>query len=153
MAGTEWGLTPRQSIEFECRRRSEKQVVDDCVAILSRRRVDEATLVALAGPHALTVIGGGEGGVEGYWPRVWALRGLLYAWDDSATGAVIAASNDSHWRVREMSAKVVARRRLEDAHDAMAALVDDEVPRVRAAAERALIRLAQSGSSPSVPES
>jgi hypothetical protein len=146
VAGSEWGLTPRQSIEFECQRRSERQVVDDCLAILSRRPVNEETLVALAGPHALTVIGGGEGGVEGYWPRVWALRGLLYAWDETATGAVIAASDDSHWRVREMSAKVVARRRLEDAHDAMVTLVDDEVARVRAAAERALIRLVQSAS-------
>ena len=146
MAGSEWGLTPRQSIEFECQRRSESQVVDDCLAILSRRPVNEETLVALAGPHAHTVIGGGEGGVEGYWPRVWALRGLLYAWDETATGAVIAASDDSHWRVREMSAKVVARRRLEDAHDAMVTLVDDEVARVRAAAERALIRLVQSAS-------
>ena len=146
MAGSEWGLTPRQSIEFECQRRSESQVVDDCLAILSRRPVNEETLVALAGPHALTVIGGGEGGVEGYWPRVWALRGLLYAWDETATGAVIAASDDFHWRVREMSAKVVARRRLEDAHDAMVTLVDDEVERVRAAAERALIRLVQSAS-------
>lgn len=146
MAGSEWGLTPRQSIELECQRRSERQVVDDCLAILSRRPVNEETLVALAGPHALTVIGGGEGGVEGYWPRVWALRGLLYAWDETAIGAVIAASDDSHWRVREMSAKVVARRRLEDAHDAMVTLVDDEVARVRAAAERALIRLVQSAS-------
>jgi hypothetical protein len=146
VAGSEWGLTPRQSIELECQRRSERQVVDDCLAILSRRPVNEETLVALAGPHALTVIGGGEGGVEGYWPRVWALRGLLYAWDETAIGAVIAASDDSHWRVREMSAKVVARRRLEDAHDAMVTLVDDEVERVRAAAERALIRLVQSAS-------
>jgi hypothetical protein len=144
--GSEWGLTPRQSIEFECQRRGEKPVVDRCIAILSGRRVDEATLLVLAGPHAVTVIRGGESGVEGYWPRVWAMRGLLYAWDPTASGVVIAGRNDSHWRVREMSAKVVARRHLDDAHDAMTALLDDDVARVRAAAERALIRLVQSAS-------
>jgi HEAT repeat protein len=146
MVGSEWGLTPRQSIEFECQRRGEKPVVDECVAILSGRRVDEAALVALAGPHAVTVLGGAEGGVDGYWPRVWAMRGLLYAWDPTASGAVIAGRNDPHWRVREMSAKVVAKRGLDDAHDAMIALLDDDVARVRAAAERALIRLVQSAS-------
>jgi hypothetical protein len=144
--GTEWGLTPRQSIEIECQQRGEKRVVEECVAILSGQRVDEATLIVLAGPHAVTVIRGGEGGVEGYWPRVWAMRGLLYAWDRTATGVVTAGSKDAHWRVREMSAKVVARRSLDDAHDAMTTLLDDDVARVRAAAERALIRLVQSAS-------
>lgn len=144
MAGTEWGLTPRQSVEFECQRRGEQHVVEECVAILRDHRVDEETLVALAGPHALAVLGGAQGGVQGYWPRVWALRGLLYAWNPAATGAVIEASKDSHWRAREMSAKVVARRCLDDAHDAMTALLDDDVARVRSAADRALIRLVQS---------
>jgi hypothetical protein len=103
-------------------------------------------LMALGGAHALNVIRGGEGGVEGYWPRVWAMRSFLYAWDPGATDVVIAGAKDSHWRVREMSAKVVARHRLDDAHDAMTTLVDDDVARVRAAAERALIRLVQSAS-------
>jgi hypothetical protein len=142
--GTEWGLTPRQSVALACQRRGEKHVVEECVAILKGRRFDEETLLALAGPHAVNVMRGGEGGVEGYWPRVWALRGLLYAWDPVAAGVVIAGSEDPHWRVREMSAKVVAKRALDNAHDAMTALLDDEVTRVRDAAERALIRLVQS---------
>jgi hypothetical protein len=146
MAGTEWGLTPRQSIEFECQRRGESHVVAECVAILKSQRVDEDMLMALGGAHALNVIRGGEGGVEGYWPRVWAMRSFLYAWDPGATDVVIAGAKDSHWRVREMSAKVVARHRLDDAHDAMTTLLDDDVARVRAAAERALIRLVQSAS-------
>jgi HEAT repeat protein len=116
-------------------------MVEECIAILSDRRIDDATLLALAGPHAVTVLGGAEGGVEGYWPRVWAMRAFLYAWDPRATDVVIAGSRDSHWRVREMSAKVVARRQLDDAHDAMTSLLGDTVARVRAAAERALIRL------------
>jgi HEAT repeats len=146
MAGSEWGLTPRQSVEFECQRYGEKYVVKECVAILEGRRVDDETLIALAGPHAVNVIGGAEWGVDGYWPRVWALRGLLYAWDPTASDAVIAGSQDPHWRVREMSAKVVAKRGLDEGHDAMTALLGDDVPRVRAAAERALMRLVQSSS-------
>jgi hypothetical protein len=140
---SEWGLTPRQSIEFECQRRGEKNVAGECVAILSGRGIDEATLMVLAGPAAATVLGGGAGGVNGYWPRVWAMRGLLYAWDQSATRVVVEGADDMSWRVREMSAKVVAYRRLEDAHDAMTTLLDDDVARVRAAAHRALIRLVE----------
>jgi hypothetical protein len=141
-----WELTPRQSITFECRRRGEKAVARECVAILSGRGIDEAILHVLAGPHATLVLNGGEGGVEGYWPRVWAMRGLLYAWDSSAERVVIEGAYDPSWRVREMSAKVVAKRHLEGAHDAMTVLLDDQVARVRAAAERALIRLVESES-------
>jgi hypothetical protein len=141
-----WGLTPRQSIAFECQRRGEKAVARECVAILSGRGIDEAILQVLAGPGAITVLNGGAGGVEGYWPRVWAMRGLLYAWDPSATRAVVEGVNDSSWRVREMSAKVVAKRHLGETHDAMTVLLDDTVERVRAAAERALIRLVESES-------
>jgi uncharacterized protein (DUF2336 family) len=45
-----------------------------------------------------------------------------------------------------MSAKVVAKRHLDEAHDAMTVLLDDNVERVRAAAQRALIRLVESES-------
>lgn len=51
---------------------------------------------------------------------------------------------DSAWRVREMAAKVVAKRRIGDALPMVAALRDDPVPRVRRAAERALLRLSES---------
>ena len=141
-----WGRTPRQSIEIECQRRGERAVARECVAILSGRGIDEATLMVLAGPPAATVLNGGAGGLEGYWPRVWAMRGLLYAWDSSATPVVVKSVKDSSWRVREMSAKVVAKRHLDDAHDAMTVLLDDDVARVRAAAQRALIRLVESES-------
>jgi hypothetical protein len=49
---------------------------------------------------------------------------------------------DDCWRVREMVAKVVARRQVDELADVVAALRGDAVPRVRQAAERALIRLA-----------
>jgi len=120
------------------------KVVANCVRILRRHNVDEETLLVLAGPSAAEVLRGKEGGVSGYWPRVWAMRGLLYAWDDAASSVVIAAANDESWRVREMCAKVVARRGVVDAFDAMAELGNDPVVRVRQAAERALVRLVES---------
>ena len=43
--------------------------------------------------------------------------------------------------VREMAGKVIARHRVGDALDVVAALCADTVPRVRAAAERAVIPL------------
>ena len=73
-----------------------------------------------------------------YWARVWAARTLLYVWDDACTAAVVAGLEDPAWRVREMCAKVSARWEVGAAADACAALIDDEVPRVRAAAVRVL---------------
>jgi len=69
----------------------------------------------------------------------------LWAWDDSALDAVSVALSDQAWRVREMAAKVVARHLLGDALPAVAELRDDPVPRVRAAANRAVARLTQAG--------
>ena len=102
------------------------------------------------GDPARHVLDGGEGGRSGHWPRVWAARGLLHAWDeraaeaDAATAALIEAMGDRTWRVREMAAKVVVRHRLGGALDAAAALRDDPVPRVRAAAARAVVVLTAS---------
>lgn len=140
------GITPRQSIEAECGRRGRDSVIDGCVGLLEGRHdeVDDGLVLALGGEPARYVLGGGEGGKGGYWPRVWAARGLLHVWDDRATAAVIAAAGDEAWRVREMSAKVVARHRVGDALTAMAELASDRVPRVRAAAERARMLLTAS---------
>ena len=91
------------------------------------------------------MLDGREGGIHGYWPRVWAARGLLYAWDESAASAVIQATADPHWRVREMALKVINRRLVGDALDAAAELRNDPVPRVRQAAERAVVALTSAG--------
>jgi HEAT repeat protein len=77
--------------------------------------------------------------------RVWAARALLYAWDDQALDAVIGALRDEAWRVREMAAKVVARHRIGDALTAVDDLRNDSVPRVRAAAERAMASITRAG--------
>ena len=145
MIASQWGKTPRESVQDECRQRGTKEVVSRCVEILRGERIDEATLRALAGPAAEPVLQGREGGVDGYWPRVWAMRGLLYAWNETAIEVVCAGASDEHWRVREMSAKVVARHQVADAFDAMEELKGDHVSRVRDAADRALSRLADFG--------
>ena len=51
-------------------------------------------LITVLGEPARYVRDGGEGGRTGYWPRVWAARGLLYEWDLVATAAIIGATRD-----------------------------------------------------------
>jgi hypothetical protein len=132
------GLTPHQRVAAECARRGPHAVASGCIDLLLGRyeMVDEGLVVALGGTHAESVLDGSEGGKAGYWPRVWAARGLLHAWDDSATAAIITATEDEAWRVREMAAKVIARHAIGDALPAAAALRGDPVPRVASAAER-----------------
>jgi hypothetical protein len=73
------------------------------------------------------------------------MRGFLYAWNETAITVVLDGATDEHWRVREMSAKVVARHQVTDALESMERLRGDPVPRVRAAADRALSRLLEFG--------
>jgi hypothetical protein len=120
-------------------------VVAGCLDILTGRNVDERLLRILGGPAADQVLDGRAGGTAGYWPRVWAARGLLYAWNDTATASIVQATSDEAWRVREMAAKVTARHRIGDGLGAVIMLRDDPVPRVRAAAARAIAVLTASG--------
>lgn len=116
--------------------------MDGCIALLSGREADADLVVALGGPPARWAVTGERPGPP-YWLRVWAARGLLWSWDDAALPALVAALRDESWRVREMALKVVARHRLHDATTVVAGLQEDSIPRVRAAAFRALVRLAQ----------
>jgi hypothetical protein len=140
-----WELTPRQSIELECARRGRAQVVAGCIALLRGQDTDDNLIMAVGGPMSQLVLDDGPRQRNQYWRRVWGARGLLYAWDDRAEDAVIGALADEHWRVREMAAKVVARRKIGAALEPVASLRDDGVPRVRAAAERATIILTAAG--------
>jgi hypothetical protein len=135
-----WGKTPRESVEQECARRGKDEVVAGCVELLTGGETDAQLIVALGGPPAHWVVSGEPSGPP-YWLRVWAARGLLWAWDDVAFQAVQAALYDEAWRVREMALKVVARHELEDALSAVVDLQEDPVARVRRAASRALMRL------------
>lgn len=133
--------TPRERLTAACRQRGEREVVAGCVAALGGRRVPDDFLLLIGGAPALPVLEGREGGPRGHWPRVWGARGLLYVWSDEATPVLVRATEDPYWRVREMAAKVVARHVVADALEAVGLLCEDPVPRVRAAAERAVARV------------
>lgn len=141
------GSTPKQRIIAERTRRGAPAFTKGCVDLLHGRydSVDDDFVRVLGGEPAVYVLSGGEGGKPGYWPRVWAARGLLHAWDDAATEAIIHATRDDAWRVREMAGKVIAAHRIGDAFDAVEALGTDKVPRVRAAAARAVVTLTANG--------
>src|SRR6476469_4439141 len=72
-----------------------------------------------------------------YWTRVWGARGLLYVWHDDAASVVLSRLGDEHWRVAEMCLKVATKRELACGDDAVR-LATHDLPRVRAAAARAL---------------
>jgi len=90
------------------------------------------------GVAARQVLAGREGGRHGYRPRVWSARGLLHVWDAAATDAIVQATSDEAWRVREM----VARHAVARAADVTDRLGQDPVPRVRAMVSRALASVA-----------
>lgn len=142
---TVWGVTPKQSVLAEVRRTGRRDVAMRCVAILEGRRPEGAFLYVLAGPPSGPVLDGQAGGLGGYWPKVWALRGLRYAWDDAAKQLVADATADDAWRVREMAAKVIRVHEIDDALEALGRLVDDPVPRVRVAATAARVALTRAG--------
>jgi HEAT repeat protein len=73
-----------------------------------------------------------------YWPRVWAARALLHVYRSQAGPAVVRGLSDESWRVREMCAKVVRAHEVGAAADELVPRCADDVPRVRAAAVRAL---------------
>jgi hypothetical protein len=73
-----------------------------------------------------------------YWVRVWAARAFLYVWRDDVTEALIDALDDEAWRVHEHVARVTATRELGAVVDHLLPLLDHELPRVRAAAVRAI---------------
>jgi hypothetical protein len=140
-AGSGWDLTPRQSVELECARRGRGPVIAGCVALLRGQDVDDNLIMALGGPAGRVVLDDGPKQRNQYWRRVWGARGLLYAFDESAAEAIIEALGDEHWRVREMAAKVIAKHKIGAALGAVAGLRADRIPRVRSAAERAVVVL------------
>ena len=143
MAAAAWGKTPRESIRRECELRGKDSVVAGCISLLNGQSADAELIYALGGPPASWVFSTDAPGPD-YWLRVWAARGLLWAWDDAALPSLMTALEDDAWRVREMALKVVARHRLDDAVQTVASLQEDPVPRVASPASRALVRLTSS---------
>jgi hypothetical protein len=145
---TRWTDSPRTSVERYARAVGDDALVAELLALLAGAPLDAELGEVLAGPASRSVIAGSEGGPTGYWVRVWALRAFLYTWNDVATPAVVSACADESWRCREMALKVTARRRLDEALEAATRCQGDPVARVRAAAQRALRVLVESGSAP-----
>jgi hypothetical protein len=120
-------------------------VVERCVRLLGGGEVDEPFLFVLGGDPARALAARGMPPGEAYWLRVWAARGLLWAGPGDEVDQLRASLADDAWRVREMICKVVARHLVADLLDDVARLDADPVPRVRAAAQRAVIRLVDEG--------
>ena len=116
-----------------------------CVRLLGGDDGDAGLISVLGGRTAPWALDPTRGPEQRYWFRVWAARGLLWAWEDSARDAIVAALGDEAWRVREMAAKVVARHVIGDALGAVVALRADPVERVRVAAGRAMRRITEAG--------
>jgi hypothetical protein len=130
---------PSVLIGLAVERWGQRGLMDRCVHLYREMDWgDEPELMSfVAGENGLRWVELGFG-VQGYFVRTWALRAMLYAWDESASKTVIDALEDEHWRPREMALKVVAKRLIDSDVDAVARLRDDPVPRVQAAARRAM---------------
>jgi hypothetical protein len=135
---------PSVLIELAAERWGPRGLMDRCARLY--REMDwggEPELMSyLAGRNGPRWVELGSG-TQGYLVRTWALRAMLYAWEESASATVIDALDDEHWRPREMALKVVAKRLVHGDIDAVARLRDDPNPRVQAAASRALERLSR----------
>ncbi|MEO8328372.1 MAG: hypothetical protein ABI586_00060 [Candidatus Nanopelagicales bacterium] len=140
-----WGVSPQQSIEAEADRRGKATFVAECIALLRGEDADAALVFALGGPAADRVLAGRADERLAYWLRVWAARGLFWAWDAAATDAVVAALSDDAWRVREMACRVIAKHQVAEAFDEVGSLRTDAVKRVRVAASRAVAVLTEIG--------
>jgi HEAT repeat protein len=143
-AGGSARLRPRERVEAACAELGRSAVVTGCLRLVLGQPVDEPFLLMLAGPAGRKFTDGRPHD-DRYWLRVWGARGLLWCWDDLALPAIETALRDDAWRVREMALKVVARHRVGSPFAEVARLRTDPVPRVRAAAVRALAELTRSG--------
>lgn len=133
--------SPAARVRALCAEQGETSVAARCADVLATESwEDRELLIVLGGRHAVSEYSLTEPAQTdlSYLAPTWAARGLLYAWSDSAILAVVGALTHEAWRVREMAAKVVAARGIWSAADEVAALAQDPVPRVRAAAARAL---------------
>lgn len=131
---------PQDWLAEACARDGVGAVMERSAALLSGADPDDVDLDLdlLGGEGSARLVAESE--AAEYWPRVWAARAFRYAWQEdtlataAAESALVGGLADPHWRVREMCAKVVALHEVGAAADHLGPLVDDDVPRVRAAA-------------------
>jgi hypothetical protein len=131
-------VSPRDLLALLAREIGEAEAARRCADLLAADDPhDEAEiLLFLGGTAGESVLDGGEW--RPYWARVWGARGLLYVWTDEVAPIVVRRLGDDHWRVAEMCVKVSAKREIGEAGPGVAALAEHELPRVRAAVQRAL---------------
>ncbi|MCU1635532.1 MAG: hypothetical protein JWQ68_771 [Cryobacterium sp.] len=115
-------------------RYGEAGVVERASALLAGKHAGEDFLLYAGGRHAQGLL---DGAPALYWPELWGARTLLHVWNADAAEAVVSGLGNQSWRVREMCARVSMERRLEAVAE-LTLLTSDPVPRVRAAALRAL---------------
>ncbi|MGV8882952.1 MAG: HEAT repeat domain-containing protein [Rhodoglobus sp.] len=125
-------IAPRLAAAVE--RFGEPTVVLRSLSLIAGNNEGDEFLLYVGGDHARGILNGAP---PLYWPELWGTRALLYVWDDSAALAVTAALENQAWRVREMATRVAAARAL-PVIEQLTTLLTDDVPRVRAAAARAL---------------
>ena len=150
-------------------RYGEREFAERCAALLSGGDEDADFLEYLGGRASPGAI---DGSWPRYWQRSWGARALESSWAEGAAASVLQGLGDEAWRVRMVCARVCAIRELgvperlaallrdenwrvrdaaawalgrvgefEQADDLREAL-DDEEPKVRARAGRALDELA-----------
>ncbi|HWD83963.1 MAG TPA: HEAT repeat domain-containing protein [Kribbella sp.] len=137
--------SPRDVVRAACAQYGEDTVIDWCVAFLTGEISGEEAYGAEL-PKLVAITGSDNPGgwkqpvdpVNYYWIRVWAARVFLYVWRDDLVEVLLKAAGDPAWRVQEHVAKITAQRELGQLVDALLPLLDHELPRVRAAAVRAV---------------
>jgi HEAT repeat protein len=136
---------PREVIHAACAQYGEDVVIDWCVAFLTGEISGEDAYGPDL-PKLVAITGSANPGgwshpvdpVNYYWIRVWAARAFLYIWRDDVVEALAAVADDPAWRVREHVARITAQRELGQLVDALLPMLGHELPRVRAAAVRAV---------------
>lgn len=136
---------PREVVRAACAEFGEDTVIEWCVGFLTGE-ISGAEAYGVALPRLVAITGSENPGgwqapvdpVNYYWVRVWAARVFLYVWRDDLVDVLRKAASDPAWRVREHVAKITAQRELGQLVDALLPMLDHELPRVRAAAVRAV---------------
>ncbi|MFI5736566.1 HEAT repeat domain-containing protein [Kribbella sp. NPDC051587] len=136
---------PREVVQAAVAAHGEDTVIDWAVAFLTGEISGEAAYGAEL-PKLVAITGSANPGgwkapvdpVNYYWIRVWAARVFLYLWRDDVVDALLAVEDDPAWRVREHVARITAQRELGQLVDGLLPMLEHELPRVRAAAVRAI---------------
>jgi HEAT repeat protein len=127
-------LPVAERLDAAVARLGEEDVVNRAIALLNGENAGADFLLYVGGRHAQGLL---DGAPALYWPELWGARALMHVWDAKAGTAILAGLDNQAWRVREMCAKVSLARELNVAPK-LAELTEDEAPRVRSAALRAL---------------